>query len=192
MKKRSDCDFSKHVLITEINPRFRIHWLKLPDTTNFNVKFTNIDEVLLVTGDFGRWTFCREFWPSASSEGISDGYWCDKLQTWSTQNAMVWDYDTAIEELEELKKEYTIADGYDDRIHEWIDNCIIAIGDKYDFVPAIRNLHYASDIEYEDLPNGEIIEPTLAIIFDAFEEICERIKKSENEGRGNRENDKRK
>ena len=73
--KRTDVDFSKHDLTIIKRENYLLHDLKSPDFDyTERVKFINIEGVLVVTGDYGNWIFCREFHPSSQGY-VSDNYW---------------------------------------------------------------------------------------------------------------------
>lgn len=72
-KNRTGIDFSKHELIIKETDDVTIHWLKIPNSIKKNIKFTNIEGNLVVTGDFGNWIFCRNFIPSGDGY-VSDGW----------------------------------------------------------------------------------------------------------------------
>lgn len=185
--KRTTVDFSQHELIVEETERYKIHWLKKPDTVIYNVKFINIDDTLLVIGDFGRWSFCREFHPSADGY-VSDHYWLEKLEINSTQKGKVFsseltreeiqkgldgeleEYGYEGEELETMKEYYNSLLGYYVSCQEWEYISYAFAEGKPDFLDA------------ESVPFVKEIDHSLQCVFDAFDEICKRLaRKEENE-----------
>lgn len=59
MRKRTDIDWSKHIVEAETAGDFAtIHRLRIPDSIHLMVEFINMhDRGLLVRGDFGSWIF---------------------------------------------------------------------------------------------------------------------------------------
>lgn len=105
MKKRTDLDFSKHELTITVEGNTTIHHLKKPDTFIDSIKFINTNGVLVVTGDYGNWIFCREFHPS-EKEYVSDGYWLEKLKISSSQEGEEFDSEATEKKLKEMIIEY--------------------------------------------------------------------------------------
>jgi hypothetical protein len=183
-EKRTAVDFSKHILTeTHFKDEITGHtldvWdLKVPNTNWYRVVFINSCGVLTVDGDYGRYSFCREFHPSAEG-AVSDGYWHEKLRIgndleWDRYDAEetekeiknlidggLEDYGYEGEELEKLKEQFTDLLGYvDDKIayeyHAYRDTDI----DDYEMIPYVKKHNVRLDI-----------------IFDAFDEICRRLAK---------------
>lgn len=105
--KRTACDWSEHVLIIEKHDTYTIHELKKPDTILHRVRFLNIIDKLIVTGDYGTWVFSRSFVPSVLNY-VSDEYWCEKLveanhnlkfKHFSTEETREQIIDTAAQEI---------------------------------------------------------------------------------------------
>lgn len=180
---RSGVDFSKHELFITDRAGIVSHQLKLPDTSSESIKFINIDGVLLVKGDFSYWVFCREFHPSAEGS-VSDRYWIEKLKIASSCRLNPYRFDG-----EATQK---ILDGYlngkeedgaeldpplDAEEKEYIEGCIDALCDgewHYEHYAHTNNCGRFSDHEYVPLCKDTDIQ--LKVVFDAFEEICNRIK----------------
>lgn len=187
MKKRTSIDWSKHELITKQDSLCKIHWLKQPDTITHNVKFIHVEDILIVTGDFGRWSFCRDFNPEGFEKtGVSDSYWCEKIEIGSEQKTEVFDSEIAEQSIKE-------------KIEELLQNAEIDIDEdvcfendneqeKYDFWNDLLG-HCNDDFELtsyfrENKPNSLDFESypictkqnnSLDAIFDAFEEIIKRF-----------------
>lgn len=185
-KKRTDVDFSKHIIKEshfkcDITGHTSDIWeIRLPDTMWHRVIFINSCGVLTVDGDYGRYSFCREFHPS--EEGyVSNSYWAEKLRigndlTWDSYDAEATedeikelidsgleDYGYKGEELEKLKEQFTdLLDYVDDKI-------------AYEY-HAYRDIDFDG---YEMIPYRKEHNVRLDIIFDAFEEICSRIAEKE-------------
>ena len=73
--KRTEVDFSKHVVEITKQEGLFVCYIRVPGTITNSVKFINTNDIMAVTGDFGNWIFCREFHPSATG-GVSDGLLC--------------------------------------------------------------------------------------------------------------------
>lgn len=182
MKNRTCVDLSKHELIEEISDVAKIWGLKNANSCYQKVNFINIDGVLLVTGDYGRWTFCREFHPGG--EGVSDSYWIEKLRYNSEQNP----YNFSGELLKKQIDEYVL-ELIDNNLDDFSsDDCIKK---EIQFFREMKDECFDSESEYieyvkanaphwiESIPMGQEINIQLLVIFDYFDEICKRIKKNE-------------
>ena len=177
MEKRTEIDFSNHVLIIQENELVKIHWLKKPDSIEKNVKFINCEGSLIVKGDFGNWIFSREFIPNATKEKISDSYWDEKLELHSTQESEVWDESSIIEDIDRAILE--IAEmGYDEseieEATEFFKSARTYADNEIDYVCFCRENH-PDFLNTEIIPNGKVRNNRLNIIYDAFEEICRRL-----------------
>src|SRR3989344_2189435 len=85
IENRTGVDFTKHELIVTEQEGLLVHRLKHPEYTYMNsVTFINTNGIMAVTGDYGNWIFCREFHPN-DKEGVSGGYWLEKLKIASSQ-----------------------------------------------------------------------------------------------------------
>ena len=190
--KRTGVDWSKHELaIDEYRSGkfgFLIHILKVPDSRFGMVVFTNIfsefDNQLLVTGDYSDWIFCRAFTPSPN-ESVDDNYWLEKLSI-SNYNIQYKHYDSELT-VASLKKEMkrVIEDeefyyGEKEKTEylDYLKDCIIEADDEISYTyQAYRNMPVWLD-------NGSVImeysmDIHLKVVFDAFEEICRRLKEQE-------------
>lgn len=173
MKNRTDCDFSKHKLIIKETEDLLIHHLKIPGTITHNIKFCNIkNDVLVVTGDYGNWVFCRNFIPSRDEHNVSDGYWIEKLQIKSDQIGKEFSPEETKKEILEL-----LADEYcqDEEDREYLNNLLNYV--EYDECEyknyAYNNL--PSNRDWEFIPYVKTTKYWLKVIFDAFDEICRRL-----------------
>lgn len=171
--KRTKIDWSNHVVTTVENEYVLIHDLKQPDTICKRVRFINICGNLLVNGDYGRWSFYREFHPSKDGY-VSDMYWIEKLEIMSTQDGSVFCDKRAKDEINEMienAEDY----GYSEPDVKWLEYLRDYKSDnEWAFHGELCN--HTENIDGEDLPTGKVINPQLKFIFDAFEEICERMK----------------
>lgn len=175
---RTGIDFSKHELIITDNEFVNICWLKIPDRMMNNIKFINTNGILAVTGDFGNWIFCREFHPSADGY-VSDGYWDEKLRIASVQQSHKFDSEQTIKDIDEFVEEHEYYFETDsdvkEEIEEWIEDLRQASDDETDYINvAYRQNPSWLDCEY--VPFGKKRHTWLSIIYDAFDEICNRMK----------------
>ncbi len=147
-----------------------------------NVKFLSSNENLIVTGDYSNWMFDKPFTPNATTEKISDYYWCEKVQLSSTQDPFDFDDDATKKALEEGINGGIEEYGYeDDRLEEMIqyyEDCLCHLDCKEVY------LAYAHDnlprfCDHEDVVYFNKVKPQLQVVFDAFEEICRRLKEIE-------------
>jgi len=175
MKKRTNVDYSKHEVFVTESEGLLIHHLKKPGTGIEAVKFINTQGILAVTGDFGNWIFCREFHPSPEG-GVSDGYWCEKLQISSSQEPEEFDAEATKKEIIERLKDRN--SGYDKADRQYLKDC-------YRQLERDDSEFWYSHFAYENLPSGHDHEFVplvkrhkfwLKAVFDAFDEICSRMK----------------
>lgn len=178
---RTDIKWDKHELLVESNDLVTIHHLKKPNTYQDSVKFINVQGVLVVTGDYGNWMFCRDFSP-ADGDMVSDYYWLEKLRISSSQEGEEFSTEktrAAINrglkgglkeqgfEGEELKK---VKEYYKDLL-EYVD-CHEA-----EYMQQAHS-NYPSFCDYEIIPFEKDTKYWLKAVFDAFDEICKRLKKT--------------
>lgn len=171
--KRTGIDFSKHELFATQQDGLLVHHLKKPDTNCDNVKFINTHGIMAVTGDYGNWIFCREFHPSATG-AVSDGYWKEKLTNSSSQEPNEFDEEGTVAEVESLLEE---EEDLTDEELEYLNECVSesASGElDYTYHAHRNNVGRFSDHEY--VPLVMKTKHWLLVVFDAFDEICRRIK----------------
>ena len=180
--KRTNVDFTKHELREshfkcEVTGHTSDIWeLKVPNTMWHRVIFINSCNVLTVDGDYGRYSFCREFHPSAEG-GVSDHYWLEKLRTGSD---LVWDkFDSEAtrKEIEELIESGLEEQGYEggelERLKDQFRDLLTYVDDKIEYE---YHAYRYCDIDYDLIPYVKEDNVRLDIIFDAFDEICNRRK----------------
>lgn len=184
MKKRTNVDFSKHEHKVEIFKsdewkEIRVDHFRKPDSWTYYIQFINTDRTLTITWDVWNWVFCRPFIPSPDWY-VSDMYWCEKLRINSVQTAWEYDSETAQKEIQE------IIDGLEDSWYEWDD--LKEMKEWYESLLSytenetefLYHAHYEygrpDNIDHEDIPNGKMWHCRLEVIFDAFDEICARLK----------------
>jgi hypothetical protein len=189
-KKRTNTDFSKHEIIYKEDSLTKIWDFKRPNSSTYRVTFINCNGVLAVTGDVGNWIFCREFYPSAKGY-VSDDYWCEKLQIASSQSYKKYDSETAwgecndliLEAISEMKDGEWDMEKYSEYI-DWLRNCQGESDNEIDFLHEVYN-GSPDFIDSECLPEGKKVKVWLEIVFDAFDEMCIRMRNEEN---GNEKN----
>lgn len=176
---RTNADFSKHALIVDKERTFSSYHLKIPDSIYQNVKFTNIDNVLLVTGDLGNWVFCRPFEPSFDGK-VSDGYWLEKLHINSVQDGQEFDSEATRNQIQsgidgELA-EYGYVGVELKKAIEYYENLLehVEYSDREYISYAYTNK--PNFMSGEEVPYVKSIKPYLKFVFDAFEEVCRRLK----------------
>lgn len=176
-KKRTELDFSKHILTHRVYTCFEpnsndinVWTLQLPQSSVHKFVFTNANGKMTVSGDYGTWVFEREFHPT--SEGtVYDDYWIGKL----INKNLSYDRDETIKELQ-----YALDEGLEDYGYE---------GNELKRLKKIYTelLTYTDDeLEYKykafreadasDIPYVESIHPRINYILDAFCEMCNRYK----------------
>lgn len=184
-KKRTKIDFSDHELIIRSNgdgdTKIFIYDLKKSNTVAHRVKFINTNGICIVIGDFGRWSFCREFHPSEDGY-VSDSYWIEKLHIMSSQKGKSFDVEETLDILENGIDGELEDNGYeDDELNEmkiWYEDLLSYVYDESEY----KHRAYStmpSFIDFDDVPYVTKIDHWLLIIFDAFEEICDRLNKKQ-------------
>jgi len=144
------------------------------------IKFVNSSSGLSVFGDFGNWIFNRQFHPS--DEGyVSAGYWNEKLKMSSCQEHAAFDSEETCKELQEGIDGGLEEYGYEGDnlvvMKEWYEELQSFVDDELEYTyNAYRNQPSGITIDYEDVPLCKKGSVQLQIIFDAFDEICRRLK----------------
>lgn len=180
MGRRTEIDFSKHELkITKLEGVL-IHEFKKPDTCECMLVFINTCGVMTVTGDFGNWVFCREFHPSGKEEGISRGYWDEKLEIASVQKPSKYDEEETLSCLNEFKESFSDSYGREmsEEELEWVDQLENNVDDEFEYT----HLAYRdkpNDIDYESVPFGKKRHFWLDAVYDGFEAICAVLQQKE-------------
>jgi hypothetical protein len=181
-------DWSKHELkIKEVDlgdgDSIIIHDLKIPNSIQERVKFINTQGVLLVVGDYGRWSFCREFHPSKEGS-VSEMYWLEKLRTYSTQQPGIYDPVETENEIKELIDHGLEEYGYQGdeliKAKEFYTNLLNYVDDEHEYIYHAYRYSTPSFIDSEDIPFCKKLHIQLEIVFDAFNEICRRLKENNN------------
>lgn len=168
-------DFSKHELkVTELDGA-TIYDFNKPNTRINGLTFINARGVCTVTGDFGNWVFCREFHPSPG-EGVSRGYWDEKLRIASEQKSHEFDSDETNRLLGEFKNDFEdyIGRPMNDEEQDWYDDLCRAVFDKTDYIH-VAYRENPSTIDYEYVPFGEKRHVWLEIVYDAFNAMCDQL-----------------
>ncbi len=186
--KRTNWDFSQNILTITEYKNNTVYDFKRPDSIVGRVKITNIEGICLITGDFGRWSFCREFHP-LNNATVSEEYWLEKLNQNSTQQPTEWnpnDNKQALYELiNELKQEFhdeyqkydhnhnKFKEELDDHI-EFINDLIGYTEDEIEFISFAKE-HHPNNFDTERIPEYRSIKHQLNIVFDAFEQMAKQL-----------------
>ncbi|SED11956.1 hypothetical protein SAMN04489761_4332 [Tenacibaculum sp. MAR_2009_124] len=184
-EKRTNWDFSKHIHTTEIfksnNNQIRVDEFKQSGTINGYIRFVNDTCGLSVFGDFGNWIFCRQFHPSAESY-VCDHYWCEKLTIGSSQEISKYDSDATEKELKEMIESGLEEYGYQDDIlkegKDWFKKLLSYTDDELEYTYEAFRGSNPTSIDYENIPYVKDTKVRLKIIFDAFDEMCRRMKQN--------------
>lgn len=186
--KRTDVDFSKHILSEThyTNPitghNLDVWELKMPNTMWYRVIFINSCNTLTIDGDYGRFSFCREFHPS-SDGGVSDGYWFEKMRHDNCLTYNEYDGEATRKELEALidgglADEWGWEGGALEKGVRDLEELLYYVDDEVEYkYHAFRG---GLDIDYEDIPYCKEKNVQLDIYFDAFDYICQKMKEDEN------------
>lgn len=174
--RRTKIDWSKHeVEVIKYGDDVLVHKFRKPNTICQSVNFINAFGVLTVTGDFGNWVFCREFHPAVDNF-VSDSYWCEKARIGSSQTTSDFCADSTRKYIEKLIAEQDEDDPLTKDELEYLDDLLSYVDESYE-----RYMVYAYDnqvgrFDFESIPCVKKLNPWLEAIFDAFDEICSRIK----------------
>lgn len=171
-KQRTETDFSKHEFTGTLQKDLAIYTLAIPRTHMKSVVFINTQGIMAVTGDYGNWIFCREFHPGPD-EDVSDMYWMQKLRIASTQEPCNFETAEAQRQIDELQKNPDY--DFSEEEKEWLKELYWAADDgEYSYIA--KAMDRPSSFESEMIPKGKVTNYWLLVIFDAFDEICKRMK----------------
>lgn len=138
------------------------------------IKFINSCGVLTVTGDFGNWIFCREFHPSKEGE-VSRSYWDEKLRISSEQKSHEFDSEETLEEIKRLREDIKEWNEDNSEAFSWLDDLESYVYDKFEY----EHLAYREcpiNLDFDYIPYGKKRHVWLDMVYDAFNEICNRYK----------------
>ena len=180
--KRTGIDFKNHELLTAKQDGLLIHELKKPDTLQGRIRFTNVEDALIVLGDYGHWMFCRQFHPSPDGH-VDDYYWIEKLETYSTQKGREYDNDATAKELEKGinggLEEYGYAGDELDSMIYYYEQCIMHSETEWEYVAFAHGDDKPYFVDHSDVPFVQRIKQWLLVVFDGFDEVCRRLKDNE-------------
>lgn len=193
--KRTGINFDKHEHRVEIfkngDKEIRVDHFQIGNSATNYIQFINTDRVMTVTGDFGNWVFCRPFHPSADGY-VSDGYWMEKLRILSKQDsALSYDSEETAKEIQLLIDSGLEDYGYEgealNQAKEWFKELLEETDDELEYTAkAYRDYYKPGFIDYEQIPFCKKVDRWLLVIFDAFDEICRRLKEKEDAAKCNR------
>lgn len=186
-EKYTDWDFSKYIHRVNIYKNSTGDEIRVDELQNGNssigyVKFVNHSMGLSVFGDFGNWIFCRPFLPS--KEGyVSPMYWNEKLKLNSSQDHSRYDSEKTKKELLRLINiDLEVDFGYrgDDltKAQEWLSELLACVEDELEYKYQAFRGENPTNIDYEDIPFCKEGSSQLLAVFDAFNEICNKIENS--------------
>ncbi|QZE15370.1 hypothetical protein K4L44_05925 [Halosquirtibacter laminarini] len=191
--RRTKYDFSNHNLNIQtmdchgLIGKVSIHELRIGNNKMEAIRFINTSGVMTVTGDFGNWVFCREFIPIPEGR-VSDIYWQEKL---TVRNGATSFVNYSPEKTEALLNELIeegLEDGYeeDDEYIKYLKDLLDYVEEEFDFIyHAINNKPTEAEFD-EGIPICREVPVQLNIVFDAFEEICNRLDKEPIEVKDNK------
>jgi len=175
--RRTSNTWEEHELIIREDSFTKIWELKMPNSCTNQVTFINSCNITAVTGDFGNWIFNRVFYPSHDGH-VSDGYWVEKLSIASEQTGKEYDQEETGEVIQdllhgELEKEY---EGKElEEMKEYLELCLSCVDDEFHYTCYAYN-ETPSFLDSEDVVFCTKTPIWLLVVFDAFEEICRRLK----------------
>lgn len=182
--RRTDQDFSKHILETITDEHITVYDLHLPDRAQYKrVIFMIAYGVTSVIGDYGNWIFNRAFYPGKENH-VSDGYWLEKLKIASEQDGEEFDVNATEEEILNLIDHELEECGFEgkelDELREYY-NELLPISDmsEHEYLET-AHMNLPSQYDSDMIPYVKSTKWWLQVVFDAFDEICNRMEK-ENE-----------
>ena len=176
IEKMTRWNFSEHthtkeVFVSDKGNTIQIDHLRKGDSHCGYVRFVNDDYGLTVYGDFGNWVFCRPFIPSEDGY-VSVPYWNEKLKMKSTQDHSVYNGDETHEEICEMIAD----DEIDDKSKEILKDLLQYTDDEIEYTyQAFRNTKFTDYLDYDNIPFAKNGDYRLLIVYDAFNEICNRL-----------------
>ncbi|MFA5528443.1 MAG: hypothetical protein WC996_07485 [Peptostreptococcales bacterium] len=85
------------------------------------------------------------------------------------------------EKLRDLEEEYDNGDidekEYNQYKEYYVEECLYYVDDEIEYLYNAFRGNKPSNLDYEDVPYVRTVKPQLNIVFDAFDEICKRLKK---------------
>jgi len=188
MKKRTNWDFSNHTHTVELfksekGNEIRVDHFREGESNMGYIKFINDERGLSVFGDFGNWIFNRPFYPSANGF-VSSMYWNEKLKTGSSQDHANYDSEVTAKELKKLIDGGLEDNGYEGKelqeCKNWLERLHYLCDDELEYKCEAYRGDKPVGMDYEDIPFCKTGSIQLEIIFDAFDEICLRLKNKTN------------
>ena len=185
-KKRSSWDFKDHTHTVEIfkseeGNEIRVDHFRKGTSNMGYIKFVNDPRGLSIFGDFGNWIFCRPFVPSDDGF-VSDGYWNEKLKIGSSQDHSVFDSEETAKELKTMIKSGLKDYGYSSselkEVKNWFKHLLSCVDDELEYTYEAYRGDNPTCLDYDYIPFCKKGSVQLQIIFDAFDEICRRLKES--------------
>lgn len=183
-------DFSNHVHREEIYQlktedkikTIRIDHFQVGESRMLYLKFINCQGVMTVTGDFGNWVFCREFHPSHDGF-VSDGYWIEKLEINSIQRPLEYCSETTADDLNRGINGGLAEYGYSgeklEQSIQFFKHLLEHCDDEIEYThEAFRGHNMPNFMDYDEVPFCKKNHIQLRIVFDAFDEMCKRLKEA--------------
>lgn len=187
MSKRTHINFSKHehrreIFKSEDGNEIIVDHLQIGRSRCGYFKFINSNDNLSVTGDYGNWIFCRPFVPHPE-ESVSEGYWCEKLSIYSIQEPYEYDADATRKSINKFIESGLEDYGYEDEeleeIKEWFTELLDCVDSEHEYLnKTVYNYDGPRSLDVDYIPHDKTMKPRLNYIFDAFEEICNRLGKA--------------
>ncbi|WP_044213509.1 hypothetical protein [Flammeovirga sp. OC4] len=184
MEDKPKYDFSLHTHTVDIftnskGEEIRIDTFQEEDYRMGLVKFKNDENGLTVTGDFGVWVFERNFIPCKGFK-INKMYWSEKLIATSIREYCEYDPIQTCEAIEAIINNDLEDWGYEgeelENQKEFYEDLLNYVDDEIEYkYHAYRSL-FPFDVDHDGIPYFKKGSVKLDVIFDAFEEICRRMK----------------
>ncbi len=112
-------------------------------------------------------------------------YWTEKLIISSSQQPFKYDPEATANELQKGIKSELEEYGYEGdelkKVKEWYTDLLTHTDDEIEYTYKAYRNDNPVEMDFENIPFCEEYKAHLPVIFDAFEEICERLKIQSND-----------
>lgn len=173
LERRTTIDLSEHELMVNKSDILTIYEFRLGGCSVFRGATMVVGlGITAITGDYGNWIFATEFHPKKDGY-VDDVYWIQKLRRNSCQEPTVFDSSFCEQQIKELlDSQESVLTNEDGEFLYGLQGAIISEQAYNNFVFANKDMWSGT---YADLPTGRKVRQHLLILFDMFDEMCERI-----------------
>ncbi len=178
--KKTNVDFKEHIFTEETfvceEKKIYVYHLRHKNGSNNNyVKFTVNNNTTLVEGDRGNWIFNKCFHPHKNGY-VSSQYWVEKLKTSSTQEAGKFSSKITKEIIKDNITDFNDIWGNRPDLKKWFCNLYDELDhlNEHEYVQ-LTYVENPYDLDAEDIPFGKELHYDLKVVFDVYNEMCNRL-----------------